>query len=215
MNRFSRLGFLVLVSMAAWIGSAACVASSGAEEPAADAEASKGDASLVPPVPTAPGPITGDAGGDAPTDSADPPIDSGYKCNSVPQLGKDLTVTQVAGEAPQGLGGSITPGTYVLTARKTYGSVTAANLGKAETIALSLPFWESVIGPTGKGTDARVSYSLKWRENYVNATSSCDSLDEAHVGLGFSATYTVSGTTFIAYVQDDGGGIIESTYTKQ
>jgi hypothetical protein len=125
----------------------------------------------------------------------------GGECNGIAQVGSPVTGTCESTTQPQGAGGTIADGTYVLTARVGYGSGCTATTYTA-TMVIAGNCVERV---DGQATSAvRRNHALATSGNVLTRTATCGSALPA-------ATYTATPTQLVVF--DEGGAV--TTWTKQ
>lgn len=144
--------------------------------------------------------------------------DGGAMCNNVAALGTPVDVTQMAADPPAATGGTITPGTYVMTSSVEYtgpgggtgptGNITQQTLVITKSTATSGT--AQVVDISYNGDSAQVNRST------VTFTTSGSTLSFTGAcgmsGTGMTA-YTVTGNTFIFY--EPGNNNRVDTFARQ
>jgi hypothetical protein len=128
-----------------------------------------------------------------------PGPDASGDCNTLAQLGAPVTATFTSGNAPAPTGGTIVPGTYLLTAATYYGTMVASNV--AETALVSAGSITAVLTDQSGGAVDRNNLAYMTNGTDLVETHTCP-LTGVTTTVSFSATpttltlsYTVDGAT--------------------
>ena len=155
-----------------------------------------------------------DAGGDGSAGADGVPVDGGFGagCNTV-ATGTPVTVSCAGdggvGVVPAPTGGSIVPGTYVLTAVTVYGACAAVDV--AQTLVVTANTVETVISDPINGLSrANATYAIAG-SNMVQ-TNTCPNTDSRT--LGFSVATSAGGTT-LTLISTDMSNTTVGVLTRQ
>jgi hypothetical protein len=171
-----------------------------------------------------PGPATADAGpspeavqavatpSPEPVDAGPPALPpAGAECHNVAPQGEPVTNKYLAKAPPKPAGGSIVPGTYILTERVTYGNVPEKErnttprkmtLVVSDGSGLQLAIAEQIEGAREDRSSVKIASVGKGRFKAVQTCPACTSECEVEMA------YTVSGKNLQLVVNDDARTIV-------
>jgi hypothetical protein len=200
--------FLLLLVSAALLGAAHCGGAvapvgpsgdggTGADSPAADAPT--GSSSALPgPVDAAPGPT---------------PTEAGVGCAALPLVGSPVPTTMIAEAAPQPQGGTIVPGTYVLTQLLVYTGPNGASGTQGPGVRISVDLGAASIDVTVQAAPNQQP-TVESLDYYPSGSNLV--LNEICPGSQSSVVpYSATDSTFVAIGQQSGGGTALEVFTRQ
>ena len=137
----------------------------------------------------------GDAASNQPFGSCSAGLDAGQACNAIRNVATAITPTCISAPLPAGTGGTIAPGTYVLTAQTYHGTSARCPTGSiASTLVLSGSCAQQVAQLAGM--TFTTSMTIAVQGNQVTLTSTC--VNPSVSGLTFdtaTTTFTATPTT--------------------
>ena len=145
-----------------------------------------------------------DAAGDQPFGACSAGLEAGQACNTLNNVAPPITPTCTSAPLPAGTGGTITPGTYVLTAQTYYGTPASC---PTEAVAVTLVLSGSCIQQVDElgGLTLTSSVTIAVQGNQMMSTLTCASVS------GFSPdtptkTFTATSTTLTLFTLNSAVG---------
>jgi hypothetical protein len=137
--------------------------------------------------------------------AADTPADSPASCTPIANVGTSVTKASVAGAPPAMTGGTIVPGTYVLTKFELYMSGTGTSVHK-ETMEFGAGTMSNVTSKDGSA-DKPGFFTYATAGDTITLTQTCGG------SMSLPLKYTATATTFVLVAPTNPNQV--QTYTKK
>lgn len=204
-----RLAFLSVIAL--FVAVEACSSSDNPVIPPPDGDAGQAsDASTQPET-------SGPADADAPSDAgADAPVDANTgACNTLTDVGPQVSYVSSSDPAPVAAGGTILDGTYALTSIVAYTTSSVTFPAGTATISISGSTVQSVTHSAGNNAKQTQTGTFTTSGTDFTITTTC-STNKTDGGAGPRTTgYTATETTFALLLDGGAQGVLVTTYTKQ
>jgi hypothetical protein len=131
-------------------------------------------------------------------------VPHGQACNTLTNVGAEVTPTCVSGTIPTGTGGTIVDGTYTLTSQTYYGSTTCSSTPVSATLEIAGACVQEV---TSTPIPATASASHTVAGATITRTVTCLDLgvDAGPLSLDSTTdTFTATPTTFTIFIKNSG-----------